>query len=104
MTNPTAKHYVLGYDWGKVEAFVSEDHVTLQCLPGRPPGMIYEATINIPDGTISWERSYIPDENRSKFLPPKDCENKAELRPRIQGLLDKLPEDVSGAIKKAFGY
>mgnify|MGYP001614695856 CR=1 FL=1 len=104
MTDTRAKRYTLGYDWGKVEAFVCEDNVTLQCLSRLPPGMIYETTISVPDGEINWERSYIPDGNRSAFLPPKDCENKSELRPNVKNLLSILPENVSGAIKKAFGY
>ncbi len=101
---PTAKHYILGYAWGKVEAFVSDDSITVQCLAKIKPSMLYEATINRPGGEMTRERSYIPDPERSKFLPSKDCDDPAELRPNIGSMLDKsgAPADVIEVLKKAY--
>ena len=112
MENPTKKssvaadHYILGYDWGIVEAFVQQDTITVHCLPRHPPGMLYEARISRPDGKMYMERSYIPDPSRPRFLAPKDCDDPAQLRPNIEGMLDssKAPAEVKEVIRKAYTH
>jgi hypothetical protein len=108
MTEPNGKssvtstNYVLGYDWGKVEAFVHDDSITVHCVPRNPPGMLYEARISRPEGVLHRERSFIPDETRSKFVPQKDCDNPAELRPNFKSMLGNLPEEIADVVRTAY--
>jgi len=98
----SSTNYLLGYSWGKVEAFVQDVSITIHCLPRDPPGMLYEATIDRAERRLLRERSYIPDRNRLEFLPPKDCDDPAELRPDLRNMLSKLPRDIADRVRTTF--
>ena len=96
----TLDYYLLGHRWGKIEAFVRpDDYIIIQCISTNSPTNVYDAKISLSEEKLISERSYIPDENRSRFLNPKD-DNPAKLRPNLKGMLGELPEDVKNLVEK----